>query len=127
MERIMKHKILVVEDNDDNRLLVSRILRHHGYEVVEAADGEEGMMKAKVEKPDIIMIDIQMPKLNGFEAIKLLKGDPETGQIKIIALTSFAMPGDKDKVLSAGADEYISKPVDTRELPEIVKRLTESL
>lgn len=123
----MKHKILVVEDNDDNRLLVSRILRHHGYEVVEAADGEEGMMKAKVEKPDIIMIDIQMPKLNGFEAIKLLKGDPETGQIKIIALTSFAMPGDKDKVLSAGADEYISKPVDTRELPEIVKRLTESL
>lgn len=77
----------------------------------------------KTHKPDLILLDLQMPVMNGFEVLKILKNDPETKAIKIVAVTSYAMAGDKEKILEAGADDYISKPLNTRELPEKVKKL----
>jgi len=120
----MAHKALVIEDNKDNCALISEILTHHGYEVITARDGEEGIIKAAAEMPDIIIMDIQMPKMNGIMATRKLKGNPATSHIRIIVVTSFAMPGDREKVMAAGADAYMAKPIDTRELPELVKRLT---
>lgn len=115
-------KILIVEDNEKNRVLLSVILKYHGYEVIEAENGEECMKMAKEHKPDLILLDIQMPIMDGFSALKELKKIPETKDIRVIALTSFAMTGDREKIMAAGFDDYISKPIDTRKLPEIVKR-----
>ncbi len=98
-------------------------MRYYGYEVIEAEDGEEGVKIAKEYRPDLIFMDLQMPVMDGFEAIKILKSDPETKDIKIIAVASFAMVGDRERIFEAGADEYISKPLNTRHLPELVKRL----
>lgn len=119
----MAKKILIVEDNPNNRLLIRDILAHHSYEIFEAVNGAEGVKAAKEKMPDLIFMDIQMPVMNGLEAIKILKADPSTKQIKIIALTSFAMQGDREKILAAGANEYLSKPFDTRKLPGIVERV----
>jgi len=119
-------KILIVEDNDKNRLMMVDILKYHGYEVIEAKDGEEGIRMAKENRPDLVLMDIHMPVIDGFKAIEILRDDPATKKIKIIAVTSFAMKGDREKVLSAGADDYIPKPIDTRKLPEIVKRVLEA-
>lgn len=116
-------KILVVEDNEKNRLLVRDIMKYHGYEVLEAANGIEGIQMAKDHMPDLILMDIQMPVMDGMTASRTIKNDPETRGIKIIALTSFAMKGDREKILEAGFDDYIAKPIDTRQLPEIVKKL----
>ncbi|MBF0328358.1 MAG: response regulator [Nitrospirae bacterium] len=117
----MKSKILIVEDNPKNRKLMADILRHYSFDVIEAEDGAKGIEAAKKHIPDLIFMDIQMPGISGFEAIKALKESMETKHIKIIAVTSFAMSGDKEKILAAGADGYISKPIDTRELPKIAK------
>jgi two-component system, cell cycle response regulator DivK len=119
----MAHKILVAEDSADNRALISMILRHHGFDVIEAKNGEDALCRAKSDKPALILMDIQMPKLNGLAAIQQIKADPSTRHIRIIAVTSFAMPGDREKMLEAGAYEYISKPIDTRALPDMVRRL----
>jgi CheY-like chemotaxis protein len=119
----MGKKILVVEDNDKNRRLITDILNYYGYVVMEAANGEEGINLAREFKPDLIFMDMQMPIMDGFTAIKILKNDPTTKHIKIIAITSFAMVGDKERILSAGADEYIPKPVNTMELPARVEKL----
>jgi CheY-like chemotaxis protein len=119
----MANKILIVEDNPMNRRLIGDILKYHGYEILEAENGKEGVKRAKEHKPDLIIMDLQMPVKNGYDAIKILKNDPETKHIKILAVTSFAMAGDREKVLETGADDYISKPINTRDLPERVKRL----
>ncbi|MCG2722977.1 MAG: response regulator [Thermodesulfovibrionales bacterium] len=119
----MPQKILIVEDNENNRRLVREVLVYYGYETIEAGNGEEGIKIAKEHKPDLIFMDIQMPVMNGYEAIKSLKNDPDTKHIKIVALTSFAMLGDREKSLEAGADDYMAKPINTRELPEKVKKL----
>ncbi len=119
----MAKKILIVEDNEANRKLMKDILKFYGYSIVEATDGKEGIDAAKAHTPDVILMDIQMPVMNGYEAIKILKNDPNTRQIKIVAITSFAMVGDKEKILQAGADDYITKPINTRELPKIIKRI----
>ena len=121
----MSRKILVVEDNEKNLILIRDILRYHGYDVYEACNGEEGIRKAKECVPDLILMDIQMPVMDGFTALKALKEMPETKNIKVIALTSFAMAGDRGKIMQAGFDDYISKPIDTRQLPEMVKRYLE--
>ena len=118
---MLKKKILVVDDNEKNLLLIKDILIYHGYEVIDAENGADGVKMAREQKPDLILMDVQMPVMNGYMATKTLKDDPETRNIKIIALTSFAMKGDNDKILGAGFDGYISKPIDTRELPNIVK------
>ena len=118
----MSKKILIVEDILMNRRLIQDILTYHGYEVIEAENGEEAVKIAREQKPDLIIMDLQMPVMNGFEAIKILRSDPMTKDIKVIAVTSFAMAGDREKVLAAGFDDYISKPLNTRALPEMVKR-----
>jgi two-component system cell cycle response regulator DivK len=119
----MPKKILVVEDNDQNRLLMADVLRPFGYEMLEAKDGEEGVRMAKEHKPDLIFMDLHMPVMDGLTATSLLKSDPETKHIKIIAVTSFAMKGDMEKILAAGCADYIAKPVNTRQLPEIVMKI----
>ncbi|MBI5141932.1 MAG: response regulator [Nitrospirae bacterium] len=121
----MGNRILVVEDNEKNRRLSGDVLRHYGYEVLEAPDGASGIGTARSEKPDLILMDIQMPHLDGLSATGILKSDPATKDIKIIAVTSFAMVGDREKAFAAGADDYITKPLDTRELPRRVKALLE--
>jgi two-component system cell cycle response regulator DivK len=118
-------KILIVEDNEKNRTLVKDVLEYHGYEVIEAGNGKEGIKIAKENNPDLILMDIQMPVMSGYDAIKILKNNPETKNIKIIALTSFAMKGDKEKIMEEGFDDYIAKPIDIRRLPELVKKALE--
>lgn len=103
----MPKKILIVEDNEKNRTLVKDVLEYHGYKVIEAGDGEEGIKLAKKHKPDLIFMDIQMPVINGYEAIKIIKNDAEIKYTKIIAITSFAMVGDREKILEAGEEDII--------------------
>jgi len=121
----MAQRILVVEDNPQNRMLLKDLLEFHGFEILEAANGEEGIAAARKEMPDLILMDLQMPVLDGFAAGKILKEDPATKHIKIIAVTSFAMVGDRERVMEAGFDDYISKPIDTRGLPTLLKKMLE--
>jgi CheY-like chemotaxis protein len=114
--------ILIVEDNDRNRELVKDVLAIHGYATLEAENGLEGVRTAKERRPDLIIMDIQMPVMDGITAAKILKNDPETSGIPMIALTSFAMKGDKERFMAAGFVDYIAKPIDTRKLPELVKK-----
>ncbi|MBI5639187.1 MAG: response regulator [Nitrospirae bacterium] len=118
----MNEKILVVEDNEKNRRMIRDVLTYHGYVVLEAKNGQEGIAMARQHKPGLILMDMQMPVMDGFTATSILKNDPETKGIRIIAVTSFAMTGDKEKILAEGADDYISKPLNTRELPEKVRK-----
>ena len=119
----MPHKILIAEDNDNNRTLFHDILIIHGFEVSVASDGHEAVAKARQLMPDLILMDILMPEMDGTAACCILKGAPETSEIKIIALTAFAMQGDEDKFIALGFDGYLSKPVNTRELPILIKQL----
>jgi len=119
----MSPKILIVEDNVQNRLLMVDILKIHGYEIIEARDGMEGIQFAREHKPDLILLDMQMPVMDGLEAARRLKADPGTRLIKILAITSFAMKGDRERILAAGCDEYMAKPIDTRQLPVVIRRL----
>ena len=105
-------KILLVEDNHDNRLTFSAILEEVEGELYNAEDGEEGVRLARTIIPDLIMMDIQLPVMSGLEAIRLIKSDNLTQHIPIIAVTARAMKGEKETILAAGADDYISKPVD---------------
>jgi two-component system, cell cycle response regulator DivK len=116
----MPHKILIVDDNHNNRLLFKDILLMHNFDVSTASDGIEGVAQARHVMPDLILMDIQMPGMDGIAACRILKDTPETSGIKIIALTSFAMQGDQEKFIAAGFDGYLSKPVNTRELPIFV-------
>lgn len=121
----MPQRILIVEDNDHNRSMFSDILVFHGYQVSLATDGQEGVLMARELMPDLILMDIQMPGMDGLTAGCILKEDPATSGLKIIALTSFAMRGDQEKFLAAGFDGYLSKPISTRELPVMVKKWLE--
>lgn len=103
--------------------MIRDVLLYYGYEVIEAGDGVEGVRLAKEHLPDLILLDIQMPVMNGFTALNVLREAPETKNIKVIAMTSFAMTGDKERIMAAGFDDYISKPIDTRELPKLVERM----
>lgn len=105
------NKILIVEDNEVNRELFREILEMHSYEVVVAEDGEKGIEMAKAHKPDLILMDIQLPKIDGVQATKILKADDATKDIPIIALTAFAMKGDEEIFLEAGCATHITKPI----------------
>ncbi|MEI6207906.1 MAG: response regulator [Desulfuromonadales bacterium] len=118
----MSCNILIVEDNANNLILLRDILSFHGYEISVAADGLEGVALARELMPDLILMDIQMPIMDGMTAGSILKGDPVTSGLKMIALTSFAMRGDREKFMAAGFYDYLSKPINTRELPELVKQ-----
>jgi two-component system cell cycle response regulator DivK len=116
-------KILLVEDNDMNRDMLSRRLQRRGYEVVMALDGQEGIAMASSEHPDLILMDISLPVLDGWEAARSIKESPETQNIPIIALTAHAMPGDREKCLDAGCDDYDTKPVNFQRLLEKMQAL----
>jgi two-component system cell cycle response regulator DivK len=113
-------KILIVDDNQDSRELVVKILKARGYQTIEAVDGEEALEKAVAERPDLILMDRSLPKIDGYEATRRLKGREEFKDIPIVALTAHAMRGDREKALEAGCEGYISKPINVRELPELI-------
>jgi two-component system, cell cycle response regulator DivK len=105
-------KILLVEDNEMNRDMLSRRLAKRGYEVILAVDGQEGMAKARAEAPALILMDMSLPVLDGWEATRALRADPATRSIRIIALTAHAMAGDREKAMAAGCDDFDTKPIE---------------
>jgi CheY-like chemotaxis protein len=105
-------KILLVEDNELNRDMLSRRLARRGFEVVLAGDGAEGLDTARSERPDLVVMDLSLPVLDGWEAIRRLRADPALSAIPVLALTAHAMAGDRGQALAAGADDYDTKPVD---------------
>ncbi len=114
-------KIMVVDDNQDSRELVLKILKAKGYVIVEAIDGEEALEKVPVERPDLILMDISLPKIDGYEVTRRLKNQEIFKDIPIIALTAHAMKGDREKALEAGCEGYIPKPINIHELPNQIK------
>lgn len=114
-------KILIVDDNQDSRELVVKILKSRGYQTIEAIDGEEALEKAMGEMPDLILMDISIPKIDGYEVTRRLKSREEFKDIPIVALTAHAMKGDRAKALEAGCEGYIPKPISIRELPNQIK------
>ncbi len=113
-------KILLVEDNEMNRDMLSRRLERRGYQVVIAVDGAEGVRMAQAEVPALILMDMSLPVLDGWEATRQIKAAPETGAIPIIALTAHAMSGDREKAIEAGCDDFDTKPVD---LPRLLAKI----
>jgi len=114
-------KILIIEDNSANMKLAANVLAKAGYETLEATDAETGIQLAKNETPGLILMDIQLPGMDGLTAMHLLKGDQNTRGIPIIALTAFAMKGDEEKMLEAGCDGYIAKPIRYKEFLKTVE------
>ena len=112
----MTKRILVVEDQEDNRQILRDLLANAGYDMIEAEDGEQGVAAANSERPDLILMDIQLPVLDGYEATRRIRTNPDLKSVPIIAVTSYALAGDEDKALAAGCDGYISKPYSPREL-----------
>ena len=113
-------RILLVEDNEMNRDMLSRRLERRGYEVIVAVDGEEGVARAKVEAPDLVLMDLSLPGIDGWEATRQIKAADETRSIPVLALTAHAMAGDREKALEAGCDDFDTKPVD---LPRLVDKI----
>ena len=116
-------RLLYVEDNEMNRDMLSRRLQRRGFEVLIAGDGEQGVTMAAAEKPDLILMDMSLPVLDGWEATRRLKAAPDTRRIPIIGLTAHAMATDRDKCLEAGCDDYDTKPVELGRLLEKIERL----
>ena len=116
-------KILLVEDNEMNQDMLSRRLQRRGYEVVIAVDGGQGVVMAQAQEPDLILMDMSLPVLDGWEATRRVKSDPATNAIPVIALTAHAMAEDKEKCLAAGCDEYDTKPVEFNRLIEKIVAL----
>jgi two-component system cell cycle response regulator DivK len=108
--------ILHVEDNEDNRQIVRDLFEYEGYTIIEAVDGEEGVDKAREIKPNLILMDIQLPKMNGYETTRTIKSDPALKSIPIIVITSYALSGDDQKAFDAGADDYMAKPYAPKDL-----------
>lgn len=116
----MPGKILLVEDNEMNRDMLSRRLQRKGYDVLIAIDGEQGVAMARAERPDLILMDMSLPILDGWEATRAIKADPSISAVPVIALTAHAMAGDQEKCIAAGCDDYDTKPVElTRLLSKI--------
>jgi two-component system cell cycle response regulator DivK len=115
-------RVLLVEDNEDNRIIYATALRYAGYEVIEAVTGTEGVHHARTSKPDIILMDISVPELDGWEATSLLKADPATKHIPVIAVTAHALPGDEERSVAVGCDGYLAKPITPAALIKEVDR-----
>ena len=115
--------ILVVEDNEKNRKLVRDVLQFKGYKTVEAVTAEEGIQLARAERPDLILMDIQLPGMDGMTALSHLKADPATAGIPVIALTASAMTEDREKILATGFDGYMTKPINVKEFTEVVRQM----
>jgi two-component system, cell cycle response regulator DivK len=112
----MSKRILVVEDQADNRRIVRDLLTRSGYEIVEAVTGEEGVTLAEKQQPDLILMDIQLPMIDGYEAARRIKANPALHHIPIIAVTSYALSGDDVKAYAAGCNDYVAKPFSPRAL-----------
>ncbi|PWB63512.1 MAG: response regulator [Bradyrhizobiaceae bacterium] len=117
----MTKRILIIEDTEDNRRILRDLLTNAGFELIEATDGEKGVAAAIAEKPDLILMDIQLPVINGYEATRRIKADPSLRHIPIIAVTSYALSGDEIKARSAGCDGYIAKPYSPRQILAMVR------
>lgn len=113
-------RILLIEDNEDSRDALTRRLERRGFHVVTACDGEQGVEKARSESPDLLLMDMNMPVLDGWQAARLIKADKETQHLPIIGLTAHAMSGDREKVLAAGCVDYHTKPVD---FPQLLQQI----
>jgi CheY-like chemotaxis protein len=120
---VSRHTILIVEDNLLNLELVTDLLTAEGYSTQEAHSGEEGLRLARLEPPSLILMDLRMPGMDGYAALRALRADPRTAHVPTVALTAQAMNGDEQAVLAAGFDGYISKPIDTRTFFTTVARL----
>ena len=119
--------VLLVEDNEDNLRIYSTFLTYSGYRVLEAADGEAGLALARSELPDVILMDVSIPKMDGYEVTRRLKSDPATAQIPVIALTAHALPADRDRALDAGCDGYIPKPAEPRLVVAEVRKMLDKI
>lgn len=121
----LKEKVLVVEDNPQNMKLIEMILRSRSYTLLKAIDGEEALNMATREQPDLIVMDIQLPKMSGLEVTRRLRQMPVFSRTPIIALTAYAMKGDEERFIEAGCDAYLAKPISTRELPVMIDKMLE--
>ena len=122
----MTTTILYVEDNFDNRMLVRRVLEAEGYRVVEAEDGIEGLDWLRSEIPDLVLMDINLPEIDGYEVTKRFKQFPRMSRVPVIAMTANVMKGDREKTLAAGCDGYIPKPIDIDALPDQIAKFLRS-
>ena len=119
----MSATVLHVEDNPSNRMIVRDLLRFRGYRVIEVADGGEALAAAERERPDIILMDVQLPRISGFEAARRIKARDDLRSIPIVAVTSFALGGDEQKAMDAGCDAYLAKPYKPKELLRVIQEL----
>jgi two-component system cell cycle response regulator DivK len=117
----MSKRILVVDDQEDLRGVLRDLLTGSGYTVIEAADGEAGVAKARSDRPDLILMDIQMPVIDGYEATRRIKGDPSLNPIPIVAVSSFAMKGDEEKARASGCNDYVTKPYSPMQLLRLIR------
>jgi two-component system, cell cycle response regulator DivK len=117
----MSTRILVIDDHEDNRRILNDLLTNAGYEVLMAANGEDGVALAKTRAPNLILMDIQLPDIDGYEATRRIRGDPTLRNLPVIAVTSYALSGDDAKALAAGCDAYIAKPFSPRALLATVR------
>jgi two-component system cell cycle response regulator DivK len=115
------NRILVVEDNERNLKLVRDVLQYAGYDVIAASSGEQGVALARERLPDLVLMDLQLPEMDGTEALRRLRNDPLTRAIPVVAVTAFAMKDDRERALNAGFDSYIEKPISVRALPDQVR------
>ena len=122
---LMQKKILIVDDNTDSRELVIKVLKKRNYRLSEAMDGEEALRKIAAEKPDLILMDISLPKMDGYTVTMKLKEQDAFKSIPVIALTAHAMKGDREKALAAGCVAYITKPINIRTFPDIIEQYLE--
>jgi len=118
--------VLIVEDNDKNMKLARDVLQAKGYTTVEAVTGEEGVRLAKERTPDLVLMDIQLPGINGIEAFKQIRADPKTARIPVVALTASVTPTDRSQITAAGFDAFVGKPINLKEFLDTVKRLVEA-
>ena len=119
----MSKKILIVEDDPLSMKMLRILLRPYGYSLLEATDGEEALKVARSDKPDLIIMDLRLPKVSGLEVTRQLRQMSDFSHIAIIAITAYAMKGDKEKAISAGCDAYLAKPINTRELPRLITEM----
>jgi two-component system cell cycle response regulator DivK len=118
---VSTRRILIVDDNDDNRRILRDLLTHAGMEVIEALSGEDAVARAMTERPDLVLMDIQLPDIDGYEATRRIKAEPALSQLPVIAVTSYALSGDEAKARAAGCDGYVAKPFSPRALLATVK------
>jgi two-component system, cell cycle response regulator DivK len=120
---LSQKQVLLVEDNDDNRLIYATILCHYGYIVVQAPNGLDGVNMADLHRPDLIIMDISLPIIDGLEATRRIRANPNTARIPVLAVTAHALDSDRERVIDAGCNQYLAKPVEPRHLLQQVERM----